>query len=311
MESSPVIPFVYQGFPPDQPYRVGNEIHSGISPTSGTQPWPDSSPPDSAVVFPSNDSIADSRYADLTESYGFRAPEVVQQLATAIKLETPDIQPRHTPSHDTIYPTQPDDYHLAENRRISKDTGYETVDHALKGISQSQTENPLIKQDYATRRHIRSVRDQKTESPGEESIEETSIEGTGEPFLPNIASSFPPTAGACPEYWPSMANKQNSRNSADPKQPSSPGALRPATRTPRVNRKSISANEAPLSAIHEHGKSAPATSTTRKGRRAGPLSKAKATQAAIIRKNKSVCIRCKMMKQSVSHLVRGFNIHHR
>ena len=138
------------------------------------------------------------------------------------------------------------------------------------------------------------MEEQKIESDSEIHTNGINIEGTRERFLPDVASSFPPTAGHFPEYWPSKEAPQNAKNS------SSAIVLRSTARHPRMNRKSISMGEVSGSAIHGNGKSAPTAPVARKGRRAGPLSKAKATQAAIIRKNKSVCIRCKMMKQSVS-----------
>lgn len=126
------------------------------------------------------------------------------------------------------------------------------------------------------------------------------IEGNSERFQPELASSFPPTAGFFPEYWSGRVIDE-SRNIDEPR--SRPFAWRPASRSSRVNRKlSVSATMPTLSVIHEDGKGGVALSTlhTMKGRRVGPLSKSKAAQAAKNRKEKCVCIRCKMMKQSVS-----------
>lgn len=137
------------------------------------------------------------------------------------------------------------------------------------------------------------------------------IEGNCERFQPELASSFPPTAGFFPEYW-SGCVMDEPRNADEPRP--RPFAWRPASRNSRVNRKlSVSATMPTLSVIHEDGKGGVALSTlnTMKGRRVGPLSKSKAAQAAKNRKEKCVCIRCKMMKQSVSRVetVGFFQIH--
>lgn len=300
VEPSPVISYVQQGSPVDHSYRSVKNINSPISPTSGTHVWPSSSPPDYAMVFPSNDSIADLGHGDFTDSYRSKAPEVVQQVATAIKLEIPETQPKIPPFLVPFHQDHPSPYQSSDGRRISNDAGYETANHEIEGIPPYQAPNPHHQQEHRVLGKIQPMEEQQLEPDSEIHAEGINIEGTCERFLPGVASSFPPTAGYFPEYWPS---KQTPPNIQDAKKSSSSIALRPTTRPPRVNRKSISMGEVSGSAIHGHAKSAPTISMARKGRRAGPLSKAKATQAAIIRKNKSVCIRCKMMKQSVSSFV--------
>lgn len=297
VEPSPVISYVQQVSPVDQSYRSVNNINSPLSPTSGTHLWPGSSPPDSAVVFPSNDSIADVGHADFTDSYRFKAPEAVQQLATAIKLENPETQTENQPFQMPFHQDRPSPYQSGDGRRISDDAGYETASHELEGIPPYQSTNHRIQQDYKVLRKIQPMEEQKMKPDSEIHANGVNIEGTRERFLPGVASSFPPTAGHFPEYWPSMQTPPNIQNA---KKSSGAIALRPTARPPRVNRKSISMGEVSGSAMLGRGKSTPTAHVARKGRRAGPLSKAKATQAAIIRKNKSVCIRCKMMKQSVS-----------
>lgn len=297
VEPSPVISYVQQVSPADHSYRSVKTINSPLSPTSGTHLWPSSSPPDSAVVFPSNDSIADLGNADFTDSYRFKAPEAVQQLATAIKLEIPDTQPEHQLFQVPFHQDHPSSYQSGVGRQISDNAGHETAIHEMEGIPPYQATNPPLQQDYKELRQIQPMEEQKIESDSEIQTNGVNIEGARELFLPGVASSFPPTAGHFPEYWPSKQappNIQNAKNS------SSAIALRSTTRPSRMKQKSISMGDVSGSAIHGNGKSATTAPVARKGRRAGPLSKAKATQAAIIRKNKSVCIRCKMMKQSVS-----------
>ena len=298
IEPSPVISYVQMASPVDHSYRSVKNINSPLSPTSGTHMWPNSSPPDSAVVLPPNDSIADLGHADFTDAYRFETPEVVQQVATAIKLEIPETQPEKLAFQVPFHQDHPSPYQSGDGRRISDDAGYETANHEIEGIPPYQSVNPHLQQDYGVLRQIHPMDEQKIEPDSERHPNGISIEGTCDRFLPGVASSFPPTAGHFTEYWPS---KQTPPNIPNGKKSSSSVALRPTARPPRVNRKSISMGEISGSAIHGHGKSAPTAPVARKGRRAGPLSKAKATQAAIIRKNKSVCIRCKMMKQSVSY----------
>lgn len=303
IEPSPVISYVQKASPVDHSYRSVKNVNSPLSPTSGTHVWPSSSPPDSAVVLPPNDSIADLGHADFTDADRFKAPEVVQQVATAIKLEIPETGPENLAFQVPFHQDHPSPYQSGDGRRISDDAGYETANHEIEGIPPYQSANPL-QQDYGVLRQIHPIDEQKIEPDSERHPNGISIEGTCERFLSGVASSFPPTAGRFPEYWP---NKQTPPNIPNGKKSSSSIALRPTARPPRVNRKSISMGEISGSAIHQHGKSAPTAPVARKGRRAGPLSKAKATQAAIIRKNKSVCIRCKMMKQSVSYFAMETN----
>lgn len=144
--------------------------------------------------------------------------------------------------------------------------------------------------------------DSATEYAGITQIQTGSIriEGKSERFQPDLASSFPPTAGFFPEYW-SGHIRDEPRNVDVPR--SRPLGWGLTSRNSRVNRKlSVSATMPTLSVIHEDGKGGVALSAlnTMKGRRVGPLSKSKAAQAAKNRKEKCVCIRCKMMKQSVS-----------
>lgn len=307
VERSHATPFVPRASSTEHTCRLGDEPNSGISPTSGPQAWP--SPPDSGVVFVSGDSFTNSKCAGIAEPYGFNPPETLLHLAEAADQATADLHPRHAPFYEQSHHEQTADYQFELERRISSDTGYETLDHDMDGLPQYQLDAHPDHQDHVEVRPLRPTAIMNVAQPAEARIEIPSIEGTCEHFQPDIASSFPPTAGCFPKYWPAKSNARPVQHS---KSASGPIAFRPATRNSKVNRKtSVPAVEAPLSVIHEYRKGTPNPSpqATRKGRRAGPLSKAKATQAAIIRKNKSVCIRCKMMKQSVSHRVysKGFS----
>ena len=190
---------------------------------------------------------------------------------------------------------QASDYQLKDRRRTSND---ETLDYDMESVSQYPFDESFTNQEYGKTGQYHTALERETGLHIE-----TYKEGTCQGFRSDVSASYPPSTGCFLECWPCNGNP---RNPYGLKSTSSPFPLRPATRNSKGNRKaSVGASELPLAVIHEHGKGE-VTSTvqnTRKGRRAGPLSKAKATQAAIIRKNRSVCIRCKMMKQSVSHLV--------
>lgn len=279
--------------------RLSNEPSSGISPTSDAQAWP--SPPDSGVVFVSSDCFTSSKRAGIAEPYGFNLPETLLQLAEPADQERADLQLRRAPCYEQSLNERTDNYQIGQERRASSDTGYETLDHDMEGLPLYQLDDSPEHRDHAEVKPIGPTVIINVPHPREARIEKPSIEGTCHHFQSDIASSFPPTAGGFPAYWPVKSSAKLSQHS---RSSSGPIAFRPAARNSRVNRKtSAPTAEAPLSVIHEYRKGAPNPSpqATRKGRRAGPLSKAKATQAAIIRKNKSVCIRCKMMKQSVGH----------
>lgn len=301
VDRSQTVPFVPRVTSTGHICRLGDEPNSGISPTSGAQAWP--SPPDSGVVFVSSDSFTNSTCAGIAEPYGFNPHDVGPHWAEAADQDTADLLPRHAPFYEQSQHDLIEDYQLGQERRISSDTGYESLDHDMDGLPPYQLDDQCNHQDHAEVRPLQPTAIIKIEQPGDVRIEGPSIESACEQYQPDMASSFPPTAACFPEYW---SVKPKARPLQHSKSTSGPFAFRPAARNPRVNRKaSVPTVEAPLSVIHEYRKGAPNPSqqVSRKGRRAGPLSKAKATQAAIIRKNKSVCIRCKMMKQSVSHRV--------
>lgn len=306
VDRSPPIPFVPQVSSTGHVCRLGDEPNSGVSPTSGVQAWP--SPPDSGVVFVSDDNFTNSKCAGVAEPYGFNPPVTLSQMAKAVDQGTTDLQSSIAPfSYELSQYEQTQDYQFGHERRISSDTGYETLDHDMDGLPLYQLDDHPDHQNHVEVNPLQPTAIVDIEQPSTARIERPSIEspceGTCEHSQPDVALSFSPTAGSFPEFW---SLKTEARPVQQSKSTSGSFAFRPAARNPRVGQKaSVPTVEAPLSVIHEYRKGAPSSShqATRKGRRAGPLSKAKATQAAIIRKNKSVCIRCKMMKQSVRHRV--------
>ena len=283
------IPFAQHTSPTDNPHALADGKNSAVSPRSGTQTWSSSSPPDSGVALVCGDSIIESQLLDVAESY---TPE--QSLAEISESETTVCQTKRRALQRSSRQEHDNEDQLKERPRASSDTRSESLDHDMEGGSQYRLNDVLTNQDHIEVRKFQLTEVPTLSSSKEMNAKGRSIEGTCERFHSDIASSFPPTAGYFPQNWP---NKQNVKGA---KPIPGPFPLRPVLRS-RSNRKASITNEPQLSVIHEYGKGAiiPPTQALRKGRRAGPLSKAKATQAAIIRKNKSVCIRCKMMKQSV------------
>lgn len=305
---------------------------SGVVSTPGTLAWPANSPPDAGLPVVCGDNIGDVSYGEVAEpfnganmanmqyspeTYGFSSP----------RGETFDFSTQRPFEHsfsnshqheESFQGTNDGTYnlldHTVENPASYLHTGMESyndcevwncfqeVSPHLTGeaLSSSNEENSMHNycDGSASCRH----EDPLTEYAGITHPQSGAIkiEGVSERFQSDLASSFPPTTRFFSEYWPDRVSDV-SRNVDEP--PSRSIALRPASRNSRVNRKpSISATMPTLSVIHEDGKGGVALSTlnTMKGRRVGPLSKSKAAQAAKNRKEKCVCIRCKMMKQSVS-----------
>jgi hypothetical protein len=304
---------------------------SGVISTIETLAWPGNSPPDSGLAFIPGDNI-DDIYNETAKVHSGPNGDITQYPQDAYGLSNPQdgridpaapgsvehlFQNIHQPersfhsAHDVSYPFF---NQSMDNTTSYPDSGtgscvqYDTWNY-LQGISpyltgrqfsSPQQENPL-----------RSCWDEPASCRYEDPLIEyagithpqsgaINIEGTSERFQSDLASSFPPTAGFFPEYWP-VRVKEEPRNAGETRSRSF--ALRPASQNSRVSRKhSVSATMPTLSVIHEDGKGGLALSAlnTLKGRRIGPLSKSKAAQAAKNRKEKCVCIRCKMMKQSVS-----------
>lgn len=299
---------------------------SGIVSNGETLAWPINEPPASSIPFVYDGSVG---YGDVAEprdgpnmfniqqppeTYGFPCSQDDNFGVSADRLEE-DTLPNLCPHEGSFQSINDDSYHFLD-QIVDNSTTY--IQEGLGSYHNCELWNYLQKlPSYPTGEVLLSPSEEDTmpmycdEStschyddpltelaemmhPQSEAIK---IEGACDRFQSDMAASFPPMAGFFPKDWPD----DEPRNSDGPS--SRAFALRPASRNSRVNRKLIiSATMPTLSVIHEDGRGGLALSTqnTMKGRRVGPLSKSKAAQAAKNRKEKCVCIRCKMMKQSVS-----------
>ncbi|KAL8763660.1 MAG: hypothetical protein Q9184_000555 [Pyrenodesmia sp. 2 TL-2023] len=116
------------------------------------------------------------------------------------------------------------------------------------------------------------------------------LDSTYDSFKPGIAASYPPAALRRPRLGRSTANRAIA--------PRSRGIVTECPTPQTINWQADNR----LSVVREDGKGGAlvSPSTPKKGRRIGCLSPAQATQAARNRKAHSVCIKCRMMKQSCS-----------
>ncbi len=305
---------------------------SGIISADETFAWPANSPSDSTFAFPLGDGFADRAYGDMATAYNganvTNAANIPYPPETyAFNLppwQTSDSVPAGLADHHFAnfgqvkgFQSMNDDIYQLTGHKPNHSTPYQPGScygceawKYVEAVSPIPTENLLSSpQDEVP---VQSDWDEPDSFGREDPVMEYAgirdpqsgamkIEGNSERFQSGLASSFPPTAGFYPEYWP-VHTRDESRNLDEARSRSF--ALRPASR--RVNRKlSVSLTAPTLSVIHEDGKGGLALSNmnTMKGRRVGPLSKSKAAQARKNRKEKCVCIRCKMMKQSVCQVV--------
>lgn len=312
---------------------------SGVMSATETLVWPANSPPESSQPFLCGDTGGDYNYDDAAEAYNGINVANMQYSPDSGLVGSPqggtfDISTRTLTGHPfsdfyqnegSFYNTNDSSYQLFDHH-VDKPASYlyngmeshlnceawnylQELSPHLTGVTVSSPNEENTLHNYWE--EVASCRrdDSLPGYAGTTNVQSgvIKIEGNSERFQPELASSFPPTAGFFPEYWSSRVIDEP-RNTNEPR--SRPFAWRPASRNSRTNRKlSVSATMPTLSVIHEDGKGGVALSTlnTMKGRRVGPLSKSKAAQAAKNRKEKCVCIRCKMMKQSVSCTnTRGF-----
>lgn len=301
---------------------LSSDLSSGVPSTTETLGWPGTSPPDSGPAFVTSENTLETQHSEYADACTPINLGVQSYVTNHERHPNPAF---HSGSPITYARTIQNNqfYGVAERCSGSNDTDYDIYDPHLETSSSHQPDEPVSPQQHGALPvypiHPLSDKYDGTtacqlneptpyhEDPLSEYAGFThpqtatiSIEGTSERFQSDTASSFPPTAGFFPEYWPVSA-KEGIRPKARPASRSF--ALRPASRNSRGNKKpSVPLTEPSLSVIHEDGKGGVASSsqTTKKGRRAGPLSRVKAAQAAKNRKEKSVCIRCKMMKQAVS-----------
>lgn len=305
---------------------------SGVMSVTETLAWPANSPPESSQPFLCGDAGGDYGYDDTVEPYNGADVVNIQYSPNdglvgspqdgifdfAARMPAEQLFSNFYQHEGGIYGTNEGNYPLS-NHHVDEPASclYSGMEPHLsyKAWNYLQDISPLLtsatvsspNEEHSLHKHW----DEAASCHHDDSLPEYTgiahlqpgiikIEGNSQRFKPELASSFPPTAGFFPEYW-SGRMIDEPRNVDEPR--SRPFAWRPASRNSRVNRKlSVSATMPTLSVIHEDGKGGVALSTlhTMKGRRVGPLSKSKAAQAAKNRKEKCVCIRCKMMKQSVS-----------
>lgn len=300
---------------------------SGVISAGETFAWPANSPSDSGFAFPLGDGVADCVYGDMTTAYSGANAANMPYSPGAYAFNgspwpTSGFVPQGPAHHHAVcFSRAKGSFQSMNDGLMSHELGHSTPNvpgsnyscdawsyleeispiPMEKRLSSPQDEipihcdwdepDPIFREDPVM--EYAGITDPQ---PGA-----MKIEGNSERFQSGLASSFPPTAGFFPDYW-SVHMRNESRNSDEARSRSF--ALRPASR--RVSRKlSVSLTTPTLSVIHEDGKGGLALSNmnTMKGRRVGPLSKSKAAQARKNRKEKCVCIRCKMMKQSVCHVL--------
>lgn len=320
--------FGSQAIYPSHRYRLSSDLSSDVPSSIGTTGWPGNSPPDSSSAFALFDSVIDARRQQHAEPL---LP--TNKSATTYSTHHENLMSLDSnPTAQALLGQGVPKFHVSEgDRRISNGISYETLDLHIESPPLDQRYEALSSQHdgilldspiealssyhnvTAFNHHDKPISDPNDE-PGlyyyddllSEYAELThpqsaiiSIEGVPKCFQLDAESPFPTTPGYFSDYWPSGPIEE-SRPTSKPTPRSL--SLRPASRNSKgLKKQSITITEPPLSVIHEDGKGGLASSspTTKKGRRAGPLSKSKAAQAAKMRKEKSVCIRCKMMKQSV------------
>lgn len=317
---------------PNHQYRLSSDLSSDVPSSVGTAGWPGTSPPDSSSAFALYDSTIDAGRLQNVEPFTPTKQGAANHLTYNEDRKILDAI-SNNPTVQAL-PNQeiPGFYSPEGNRRISSDISNETLDFHIESPSLYQRHEAVPSPDHgnplryptevlSTGHNVTSFNysvesisyhnnepglynydDPLSEYAGLTHPQSALIgnEGKSERFPPDAALS-PPTLGCIPDYWPGGPTEESRLKS---KPASRSVALRPAPRNSRGNRKpSITIIDPPLSVIHEDGKGGLASSspTSKKGRRAGPLSKSKAAQAAKMRKEKSVCIRCKTMKQSVGH----------
>ena len=320
--------FSSQAIYPNHRYRLSSDLSSDVPSSIGTTGWPGNSPPDSSSAFALFDSVIDARrqqYAEPLLLTNKRATTYSTYHENLMSLDS-------NPTAQALLGQDVPEFHVSEgDRRISNGINYETLDLQIESPPLDQRYEALSSQgdgilldspiealssyhNVTSFNHHDEPMSYHNDEPGlyyyddllSEYAELThpqsaiiSTEGVPKCFQLDAEPPFPTTPGCFPDYWPSGPIEE-SRPTSKPTPRSL--SLRPASRNSKgLKKQSITITEPPLSVIHEDGKGGLASSspTTKKGRRAGPLSKSKAAQAAKMRKEKSVCIRCKMMKQSV------------
>lgn len=302
---------------------IGSAQSGGIL-ISETLARPGSSPPDSGTPFISSNSNNGLSYVGSTNRYDWENIEATRQFQGSHGLNVlPPGFSSLTPIRTGSEATQSVIAYQVENP-----TDYFSLDTYIDGRSLSQPDETLVCYDDA---ELLSYHDEGSwvfandtssyhgdemisfyrHENSQENIEITSprpaampVEGTSEGSLSESGLTLSPEVTNFPDFEPAGEMDPAHYLGISPPRPSDP---RRASQNAKRNRKtSTTAMKDLLPVIHEDGKGglAPPALHILKGRRAGPLSRCKAAQAAKNRKEKRVCIRCKVMKQSVS----GFQI---
>lgn len=322
----------------NQRYRLSRNLSSGVFSSAMVGGWSGTSHPGSSPTFVFYNGINDAQRGHHAEPFIPTNERTTNILIRNGEQKIVDASPTDSTTHVAFDSENPEFYSPEAGQDFYNDTRYETLDlqigspslcHSYGALWSQDIENPL---DYPNKSlsnfqkvgsfdknsHLVTFYDEDpgfyqykdplSEYPGVTHPQPTIIglERASKNVEPDAGSPYSPQAGFFSHFWPKFP-KAKQESKARPASRSL--TLRPASRNLKNNKKSgITNAEAALSVIHEDGKGGVASRspTTKKGRRAGPLSKSKAAQAAKMRKEKSVCIRCKLMKQSVSVL--GFQL---
>lgn len=130
------------------------------------------------------------------------------------------------------------------------------------------------------------------------------IPGSSKRYDADLTSSFPPTAGHFPDYVPIIRTPERHQSTLSRSQPTMcfPKQARFSMRTKNSKTKpSRRSRSGSLKVIQEHDNSLGSSPTdSLRGRRKGHLDRATALAAGQKRSDGTVCIRCKMMKQTAS-----------
>ncbi len=130
------------------------------------------------------------------------------------------------------------------------------------------------------------------------------IPGSSKRYDADLASSFPPTAGHFPDYMPIVQTSEQQQSTLSTSQPImtfSKHASLSMRRKPSKTKPSRRSRSGSLKVIQEHDSSLGTSPTgSLRGRRKGHLDQATAFAASQKRSNGTVCIRCKVLKQTAS-----------
>lgn len=310
----------------NQRYRTSSDLSSGVPSSTETAGWPGTSPPDSSSAFVLYDNIIDAGKTQQAEPFILRKQGSANYFSCDEEHNNADATSNHSIPQVVSDEENMDAYSPEGEHQVFPDIGSETSELHIESPSlyhyydvlSSQQDGSLAKYPIEARQNYHKITSLNhyndpvtyySDSLGSCYYDDPLIEYAGATHpqsaiigIETTAERFQPDATSVPPFSAYRAEDLIEESRSKSKIASRCLALRPASRNSRGNRKSsITKAQPSLAVIHEDGKGglASPSPTTKKGRRAGPLSKLKAAQAAKMRKDKSVCIRCKMMKQSV------------